>query len=460
MSTTLTARRTLTDRYAEAFPNSQRLYRQGMGLFPNGVTHDLRFLQPFPVYIERGLGSHKWDVDGHELIDWWSGHGSIMLGHSHPAVVDAVQQQMGRMTHPGACHELELKWGEAIRQLKPSVQKMRFVNSGTEATLMALRLAHMFTGKRKVLKFQGHFHGWHDFLIQAADPPYDSSVPGLDPDLLARLVVVPPNDLARVEQVLSQDKDIACVILEPTGGHYGQVPIRGEFLRGLRDVTRRTNVLLIFDEVITGFRVHPGGAQGHYGVQPDLTTMAKIVAGGLPGGCLGGRADVLELLEFTDRPGRKMPHPGTFNANPLSAAAGITTLRLVATGEPNRRANEAGQKLRRRLNALFAAENIPWVAFGDFSAIKILTGYKGPRPDDRDEAPDAGFVPYNGEFAKLDGKSDPRLKTAFRQALLLNGVDWPGLGCMANAAHNDEDVERTVEAIQESIGLLRADGLM
>ena len=459
MATTLTARRTIAQRYAETFPNSERLYARATGLFPNGVTHDLQYLQPFPVYIDRAEGSHKWDVDGHELIDWWSGHGSIMLGHSHPEVVEAVQHQMGRMTHPGACHELELEWGEAIRALKPSVEKMRFVNSGTEATLMALRLAHMFSGKPKVLKFQGHFHGWHDFLIQAADPPYDAAVPGLDPDLLAQLVVVPPNDLNRLEQTLAKDKSIACVILEPTGGHYGAVPMRGEFLRGVRELTAKHGVLLIFDEVITGFRVHPGGAQGHYGIRPDLTTMAKIVAGGLPGGCLGGRADVLELLEFSQQPSRKMPHPGTFNANPLSAAAGITTLRIVATGEPNRRANKIGSLLREKLNQMFAAEGVSWIVYGDFSAFKIVTNYTGPRPSSAESRAETGFVPYGGDFAKLDGKPDPKLKHAFRQAMLLNGVDLPGLAGMSNASHTEEDVDLTVEAFRGTIGLLREERL-
>ncbi len=459
MSTTLTARRTLTERFTESFPSSQQLYRQATSLFPNGVTHDLRYLQPFPIYIERAEGSHKRDVDGHDLIDWWSGHGSIMLGHSHPEVVEAVQHQMGRMTHPGACHELELEWGEAIRKLKPSVEKMRFVNSGTEATLMALRLAHMLTGKPKVLKFQGHFHGWHDFLIQAADPPYDSTVPGLDPVMLANLVVCPPNDLNQLEQTLAKAKDIACVILEPTGGHYGAVPIRGEFLRGVRELTAKHNVLLIFDEVITGFRVHPGGAQGHYGIRPDLTTMAKIVAGGLPGGCLGGRADVLDLLEFSQQPNRKMPHPGTFNANPLSAAAGITTLRIVASGEPCRQANKIAGLLRTKLNELFVAEGVPWVTYGDFSAFKILTNYTGPRPAANANSIDNGFVPYGGDFAKLDAKPDPKLKHAFRQAVLLNGIDLPGLAGMSNASHTEEDVEQTVEAFRGAIALLREERL-
>jgi glutamate-1-semialdehyde 2,1-aminomutase len=284
-------------------------------------------------------------------------------------------------------------------------------------------------------------------------------VPGLDPNLQSHLVIVPPNDLAEVDRALSRDRDIACVILEPTGGHYGQVPIRGEFLRGLCDVTKRHGVLLIFDEVITGFRVHPGGAQEHYGVRPDLTTMAKIVAGGLPGGCLGGRADILELLEFKADPRRKMPHPGTFNANPLSAAAGITTLRIVATQGPTERANATGRCLRQRLNQLFAAEGVPWIAYGDFSAVKILTGYLGPRPETVGSGDDDGFVPYDGVVQRLDAKPDPRLKSAFRQAMLLHGVDLPGLGGMANAAHASDDVELTVEAFQGAIGMLRDEGL-
>jgi glutamate-1-semialdehyde 2,1-aminomutase len=459
MSTAATATRTIAARYIEAFDQSRRLYERAAAMFPSGVTHDLRYLRPFPVYVERAEGSRKWTVEGRELVDWWCGHGALMLGHSHPRVVAAVQEMMGRMTHPGACHELELVWGDCVRRLKPSVEKMRFVNSGTEATLMALRLARMFTGKPKVLKFRGHFHGWHDFLIQAADPPYDASVPGLDPELLASLVVVPPNDLAAVADALARDRQIGCVILEPTGGHYGQVPMRGEFLRGLRDVTAQHDVLLIFDEVITGFRVHPGGAQGHYGIRPDLTTMAKIVAGGLPGGCLGGRADVFELLQFGDAPNRKMPHPGTFNANPLSAAAGIATLETVATGEPNRRANETARQLRRRLNELFAAEDLPWIAYGDFSAFKILTNYTGPRPTDADETAEGSFVPYGGDFDRLDAKPDVKLKHAFRQAMLLSGVDLPGLAGMSNASHTAEDVDETIDAFRTAIGLLREERL-
>ncbi len=395
MSQATLSRPSLTERYAAAFPRSQKLHEQARNIFPNGVTHDLRHLTPFPVYIDRAHGGHKWTVEGRELIDFWSGHGALLLGHGHPAVVEAVQRQMEKATHPGACHEGEIEWGRWVQRLVPSAERVRFVSSGTEATLMALRLARIFTGRPRVLKFAGHFHGWNDFLIPGADVPHDAAVPGIPGEVSQHTVIIPPNDLDAVERTLRDDARIGCVILEPTGGHWGQVPVRGPFLHGLRELTTRLDRLLIFDEVITGFRVAPGGAQGHYGIKPDLTTMAKILAGGLPGGCVAGRGDVLEYLEF--RPGKpKMRHPGTFNANPLSAAAGITTLRIVADGEPCRRANAIAQQLRQRLNALFAERGANWAAYGEFSGFQLLPGYQGPRPDGDD------FLPYGGALDKLE----------------------------------------------------------
>ena len=303
-------------------------------MFPGGITHELRALDPFPVYIDRAKGSHKWAVDGPELIDYFSGHGALLLGHSPDDVVAAVQRQMARATHPGACHEMEIEWGRLVQKIVPSAGMVRFTASGTEATLMALRLARIATGRPKILKFMGHFHGWHDAVMPGAYQPYDGSpVPGIPEAVQRFTVVLPPNDLNRVEDALKNDPEIGTVILEPTGGHWGLVPIRGPFLKGLRELTTKYDRVLIFDEVITGFRVAPGGAQQAYGVTPDMTTLAKILAGGLPGGCVAGRPDLLASME--KRPGKpKMNHPGTFNANPLSAAAGITALKRVATGEP------------------------------------------------------------------------------------------------------------------------------
>lgn len=447
---------TLLSAYREKFPASARLYERGQRLFPNGVTHDGRYLRPFPVYIEHALGSKKYDADGNEIIDYWMGHGSLLLGHSHPAVVEAVQAQAGRSTHPGACHELELEWGECVQRLIRSAERMRFVNSGTEATLMALRISRIVSGKQKVLKFAGHFHGWHDLLIPAADPPYntgDYGMPGITGGVLGDLAIVPPNDLDALERALDEH-DPACVILEATGGHWGLVPMRGEFLRAVRALTARKGVILIFDEVITGFRVAPGGSQEVYDILPDMTTMAKILAGGLPGGCLAGRADLMAALEFDNRYGKKMKHPGTYNGNPLSAAAGVAALEVVATGEPCRVANAMGRRLRAGLNEMFARKQVNWVAYGEFSGATIVPQYEGPRPEDDT------FIPYGNSLEKLDCRIDPKLTHAFRAALLVGGVDFFGWRAMLSGAHTEADIDRTVTAVSEAVDLLRGEGLI
>jgi glutamate-1-semialdehyde 2,1-aminomutase len=447
MSATVTCP-ALTDRYAAAFPKSKQLFEQAKTVFPGGVTHELRALDPFPVYIDRAKGSHKWAVDGPELIDFFSGHGALLLGHRPADVVAAVQQQMTRATHPGACHEMEIEWGRLVQKLVPSAGMVRFTASGTEATLMALRLARIATGRPKVLKFTGHFHGWHDAVMPGAYQPYDGSpVPGIPEAVQRFTVVLPPNDLYRVEDALKSDPEIGTVILEPTGGHWGLVPVRGPFLKGLRELTTKYDRVLIFDEVITGFRVAPGGAQQAYGVTPDMTTLAKILAGGLPGGCVAGRADLLASME--KRPGKpKMNHPGTFNANPLSAAAGITTLKRVATGEPTAKANRTATMLRKKLNELFADRDWPWVAYGDYSLVHLLPGYRGPRPAGDD------FLPQPGNVEQLDGPGDPKFRSAFRQAMLLNGVDLPGTGMFVTAEHTETDVEKTVAAVAAAVEMV------
>lgn len=447
----------IESRFRESFGSSAALYDRAVGLFPSGVTHDSRFLRPFPIYVDHAQGSRKTDRDGNELIDYWMGHGALLLGHSHPAVVEAVRDQIGRSTHPGACHELELEWGERVQRMVPSAERIRFTNSGTEATLMALRVARIVTGQTKIVKFAGHFHGWHDQLIPAASPPHDAdsgyTMPGVTEGVFGDLVIVPPNDLEAAAAAIAEHNP-ACVIHEGNGSRWGVVPTRPEFLQGLRQVTADSNTILIHDEVITGFRVHEGGYQSHCDIVPDMTTLAKVLAGGLPGGCLVGRADLMEVLAFDNSLGTKMKHPGTFNANPLSAAAGCAALDVVATGEPSRIANQQAARVRSGLNEVFVAKGVPWVAYGDFSAIKIIPGYDGPGPDGDD------WVPYGGDYRQLDVKFDEALGHAFRCSLLLNGIDWMGWAGSTSSAHTDEDVEATLVGFAAAIDLLVADGLI
>lgn len=457
-ATTAAPTQTLVDRYTKEFAGSRERFEVAKGLFPCGVTHDARMMEPFPVYVTHAKGAHKWDVDGHKLTDYFVGHGSHLLGHCPDDVVKAVQEQMAKGTHYGACHDLEIEWGQLVRKLVPSAERVRFTGSGTEATLMALRLSRLYTGRPKFLKFQGHFHGWHDYVTVSSDYPYDApNVPGVPDDVARHCVAVAPNDLNLLEDTLKADGGIGAVILEPTGGHWGAVPIRGEFLKGLREVCSRHNRLLIFDEVITGFRVSPGGAQAFYGVTPDLTSMAKILAGGLPGGCVGGRADILAFIE--PRPGKpKMKHPGTYNANPLSASAGVATLKRVATGQPCAKANAAATRLRNKLNELFEAKECPWAAYGDFSMVRVVPGYRGGRPSTTAGVND-GLVPFGGDVNKLDGPKNMKQFYALRQAMLLHGVDWWGFAGMTTCEHTDAVIDHTVSAFDASLEMLSAEGL-
>ena len=449
----------LSDLYTAQFPGSRTRFAQAKTLFPTGVTHDTRMMEPFSVYVSHCKGSKKWDVDGHELVDYFVGHGSHILGHSADDVVKAVQEQMARGTHPGACHDLEIEWAELVKQLIPSADKVRFTGSGTEATMMALRLSRLATGQPKFLKFQGHFHGWHDYVTVSSDPPYEAiSVPGVPDGVAHYCVAIPPNDLNLLEETLKSDHQIGAIILEPTGGHWGAVPMRGEFLKGVREICTKLDRVLIFDEVITGFRVSPGGAQAFYGVTPDMTALAKILAGGLPGGCLAGRADLMAYLE--PRHGKpKMKHPGTYNANPLSASAGVATLKRIATGEPSRLANEAARNLRNQLNAMFAAHKWPWVAYCDFSMIRVLPNYYGDRPQSEVTGND-GLIPFGGHLNDLDGPKNMKQIHAMRQGMLLHSIDWWGNAGMTSCEHTATDITNTVQAMETTIGMMIAEGIV
>src|SRR3989449_5034103 len=344
---------TIQDEYRARHARSAALAERARKVIPGGITHDIRHLAPFPTYVERAAGTRKWDVDGNEYIDYWMGHGALFLGHCHPAVVKAVQEQMARGTHLGACHELEIRWAELVTGLTPCAGRVRFTMAGTEATHRGRPVARAYRGGSKIVKSTGHFHGGHDGAVAAVNPPYEvpmsAGVPGA---LLDQVVICPPNDIKAVQVALERG-DVAAVILEPAGGQAGTTPTIPGYLQELRALTERHGVVLIFDEVITRFRYSPGGAQAYFGVTPDLTTLAKIVAGGLPGGALCGKRPLMSLLAFRGDPdwdrSQRVAHAGTFNANPISAAAAIATLELCADASLQARANKYAEELRRAL---------------------------------------------------------------------------------------------------------------
>ena len=434
---------TILEEYRARHPKSASLAERARAAIPGGITHDIRHLLPFPVYIERASGTRKWAVDGHEYIDYWMGHGALFLGHGHPAVVRAVQEQMARGTHLGASHELEVRWAELVNRLVPCAELTRFTMSGTEATHLALRLARAFTGRPRVVKLAGHFHGWHDGVVAGVNPPYEvpmtAGVPGATLD---QVIICPPNDIKAVETVLDRG-DVAAVILEPAGGQAGTTPTIPGYLQELRAATTRHGVVLIFDEVITGFRYSPGGAQAYFGVTPDMTTLAKIVAGGLPGAVVCGKQPLMAMMTHRGDPtwdrSARVAQNGTFNSNPVCAAAAIATLELCSDAALQARASKAGEELRRGLNDALKRAAAPGTCYGEASIYHVsFEGKPGLAGFDR---------PRRGALYHL-----------LRCALLNQGVDSSMNHGWISAVHSDEDLERTAQAYERAFRAMVAEG--
>jgi glutamate-1-semialdehyde 2,1-aminomutase len=446
----------ITAAFRERTPGSAALATEAGRLFPSGITHDSRYLEPYGVYIERAEGPHKWDVDGNRYVDFFGGHGALILGHRHPAVTRAVSEAFDAGTHFGASHPREVRWAHAIQRLVPSAEGVRFTSSGTEATLMAVRLARAFTGRDTLLRFQGHFHGWHDHMASGYTNHFDGSpTPGVLQGVADKAVLRAPNDIAAVRDALASNADIAAVILEPTGSSFGQQPIGAEFVQELRRLTERHGVLLILDEVVTGFRVSSGGAQAAFGVRPDLSSFAKIVAGGLPGAAVVGRRDILDQLDFavSERAGReKIQHPGTFNANPISAAAGTAALTVIAETDVCERASRTAVALRAVLNEVLEEEGVSWAVYGSYSGFHTFLNPRG----DRIRA--SRFDPATLTLDALKAQSKA-LVNKLRLALLVNGVDVNSrIGGFLSAAHTEADVAHTADAFRRAVRMLRQEG--
>ena len=387
--------------YEARTPASRALYARAARVMPGGDTRTGTFHAPYPLFISRGQGARLWDADGHEYLDLLNNFTSLVHGHAHPAVVAAMARQEGQSTAHGTANALQVELAEVLCARVPSVERLRFCNSGTEATLGALRAAKAFTGKPGVMKMAGGYHGSHDQVAVGASAPFAGPVPiGLSPGAVSEVVLGRFNDLAYTADLVRQHRhELAAVIVEPMLGS-GAIVADRQFLQGLRAVTAECGVLLILDEIIT-FRLAVGGLQQVFGVAPDLTTLGKIIGGGLPVGAFGGRADVMATYDPTRR--GTISHSGTFNGNAATMAAGLATLaRYDHTAVVG--LNTAGDAFRARLNGLVQAAGVEAVVVGYGSLMQVHMRAEAPRTPE----------------AATDG--DSRLVKLLHLALLTRGV--------------------------------------
>lgn len=409
-------------------------------VLPAGVAHDSRWAKPPKPYFENGRGAVKWDVDGHEYIDFVQGNGSLLLGLAPDQVTRALQAAVGRGTHLGGNHPGEVEWAERVVELVPCAERVRFTSSGTEASLLALRLARVATGRNVVARLEGHFHGWHDYMLVGLDAPYDVPMsPGIPPAALQDVAVVEqtPED---VEARLSRG-DVAALICEPSGPRWGTAPLTHEALAEFRNICDRHGTVLIFDEVITGFRAAPGGMQESARVTPDLCVLGKILAGGMPGGAVAGQELFFEPLEMLTDPVRArhehVYHPGTFNANPISAAAACATLDAVRAGAP-KDAEQKAVLFRASLAEAFGALDRPATVYGQSSWFHVLPGQdRPPRTYGEAKSVASGGLIAQGE-----------------RMLLAEGIDNLRMGGFVGTAHEDQHLERAVAAFVNVVGRL------
>ncbi len=414
---------------------SEALFAEARRLIPGGVNSPVRAFRSVggqPLFINKGAGSRVWDADGNEFIDYVLSWGPLILGHADPEVVAAITRQAALGTSYGAPTELELEMARLVQTAYPSMELVRLVNSGTEATMSALRVARAFTQRRKIVKFIGCYHGHSDaLLVKAGSGATDMGVPdspGVPPDVAAGTLSVPFNDLAALQAVFArQGEEIAAVIVEPVVGNMGFVPPRAGYLEGLRHITQKYGALLIFDEVLCGFRTAFGGAQETFGVVPDLTTLGKVIGGGLPVGAYGGRRDIMAMVA----PAGPVYQAGTLSGNPLATTAGIVQLRrLSRPGVYDRLAGKTAALID-GFNANFARLGVPYKAKG----IGSLWGFFFTDRDvwNYDDALTANTAKFKAYFLKMLEQGIYVAPSQFEAGFL-------------STAHSDADIERTIVA--------------
>lgn len=403
----------------------------------NSPVRAYRAVGGTPKFMARGAGSRIFDIDGNEYIDYVLSWGPLIAGHAHPQVVEAVTRQAALGTSFGAPTELETELAELVRQAFPSMELLRMVNSGTEATMSALRVARAYTGRSRILKFTGCYHGHPDSLLIRAGSGVATlglpDSPGVTAAVAQQTIALPYNDLPAVQEAFARvGAEVAAVIVEPVAGNMGMVPPAPGFLAGLRELTAANGALLIFDEVMTGFRISFGGAQQKFGIRPDLTTLGKVIGGGLPVGAYGGRRDIMETVA----PLGPVYQAGTLSGNPLAMAAGLATLQLLQTSGVYERLEGLGKRLCDGFRRVAGEAGVP-----------VQTAFCGGM---------FGLFFTDGPVVDYDSaaRSDAAMYARFFHALLQRGVYLAPSQLEAgftSLVHSDADVERTVAALREAV---------
>jgi glutamate-1-semialdehyde 2,1-aminomutase len=419
--------------YVSKTLKSKVLYERAKRVLPAGVSYGIRYFEPYPFYTAKAKGSKLYDIDGNEYIDFWLGHTALILGHGPTAIVKAVKKQLEDGTHYGTSHELEVQLAEEVEKIVPNVEMTRFTNSGTEANMYATRLARAYTRRDKIAKFEGGWHGGYDALHLGVRYPFN--VPesaGLTSGALKDTILLPFNDLEGVEKKLRNEK-IASIVIEPILGSGGGIVAEKEFLRGLREFCNKKDILLIFDEVITGFRLAPGGAQQYYGVKADLIIFGKILGGGFPVGAFCGSREIMERLDarIYERPLYAF-HGGTFTANPIAMKAGLTTLGLLKDGRLISRLNKTGKRIREQLRGIFEANSIDAQVVGDSSLFNVH------------------FTKQNIVDTIAVYKADRKRLFDYNLNLIANGVFLlPTHNGALSTAHSEKDIEKLLSETEK-----------
>jgi glutamate-1-semialdehyde 2,1-aminomutase len=426
------------DSYAERAKRSREMFESARKVEPGGVSYRFRYFEPYPFFVKEASGASLVDLDGNEYTDYWCTHFAMILGHAYPSVMQAIKAQAEKGWHFGLAHELEVTLSETIIRNVPSAELVRFASSGSEANLFAVRLARTYTGRKKIAKFEGCWHGAYDPLHIAVSPPFDKPPSGgITQGSQEDTIVVPYNNLAGFLDRVRRE-ELACVILEPLLGAGGMIPAEEQFLQGVREYCDESGALLVFDEVITGFRLGLGGAQQYFNVKPDVTVLGKIIGGGLPIGAVSGQREVMERMDHTKYSGVEYAyHGGTFAANAITLAAGLATIGVLEHSPVYEHIDRLGNHVRERLNTVFEQNGFEAQTTGLGSLLAIHTTLNKPLKD-----------------ANCCSLANHNVSRQMFSCLLENGIFMLRPDILHGAlsyAHTDDHIERLVSTIQQFV---------